>query len=529
MKSNIFKYVFFLFVIILIGYAIYLFSHHETEEQQQPEEQTSQLPIEKITNIRLGIAEYDTMNPILSNNRNVQEISPLIFESLLAIDQDYRIQTKLAKEWSRTSATSYVIKLKDNIKWQNGTQFTAYDVKFTIDLLKQIPSIYAYNVQYVTGVEVLDATTIKITLSKEIPFFEYYLTFPIMCNNYYEGEEFKTSSHIPIGTGMFKISTIENNTILLEKNSNYWNIEQMNPVLEKITISLYESMGEVYNSFKIGNIDLINTNVTNIEEYVGTIGFIKKEYKGREFDFLALNCADSILNKKEVRQAISYAIDKWYLVSSVYQNKYDIADFPLDYGNYAYEQTRDAATYQRDGIAKLLQENGWKLKNKVWQKKENDKTIKLSFSLVVKQSDTNRVKVAEMIQNSLQEVGIQITLKKVSDKEYNTYLEKKNYDILLTGTYNSYSPDVSFYLAEGNLANFREETCIDLLNEIKGITDEQLLKEKMKQIVAIYQEEVPYIGLYRNRQTAIISPNLVGKIEPNNANLFYHIENWYRQ
>ena len=61
--------------------------------------------------------------------------------------------------------------------------------------------------------------------------------------------------------------------------------------------------------FKLGNIDLINTNKINIEDYVGTMGY-NKQYEGREYDFLALNCEDTILKYKEVRQAINYAIDK---------------------------------------------------------------------------------------------------------------------------------------------------------------------------------------------------------------------------
>ena len=48
---------------------------------------------EEITKeITLGVAEFDTMNPILSQNKHIQEISRIIFEPLLEIDKDYKLQ-----------------------------------------------------------------------------------------------------------------------------------------------------------------------------------------------------------------------------------------------------------------------------------------------------------------------------------------------------------------------------------------------------------------------------------------------------
>ena len=59
-------------------------------------------------------------------------------------------------------------------------------------------SIYAYNVERVISVEVIDKNTIKINLSEEVPFFEYNLTFPIMSHYYYENEDFVNTEKISI-------------------------------------------------------------------------------------------------------------------------------------------------------------------------------------------------------------------------------------------------------------------------------------------------------------------------------------------
>ena len=158
----------------------------------------------------MGIATFDTINPILSNNKNVQDVSKLIFEPLVNITTDYKTEPCLATEWAKIDATTYLIKLREGVQWSNGEKFTAKDVQYTIDRLKETQSIYAYNVQYVIRVVVVDDYTIQIVLSQEIPFFEYNLAFPIMSSSFYAEDDFQnTEKNIsPIGTGMYKITDV---------------------------------------------------------------------------------------------------------------------------------------------------------------------------------------------------------------------------------------------------------------------------------------------------------------------------------
>ena len=311
MKSNFFKYIFIIFVIGIMAFAIYKIQKDETNQKQQQEITNARQEEEKQTQIKLGIASMDTINPILTNNKNVQEITKLIYEPLINLTQDYKTEPCLAIEWAKQNQTSYIIKLRENVKWSNGQEFTADDVRFTIDRLKDSPTIYAYQVQYVIGVDVVDKYTIRINLDREVPFFEYNLTFPILSSKYYEGEDFKTTSKnaSPVGTGKYKITEVQPSYLTLEKNTNWWNKEQ-NLSLDKITINLYSSVGELYNSFKIGNIDIIGTSNTNLQEYIGTIGYNKSEMKGREHDFLIMNTQNYFLSKPEVRKAIAYSIDR---------------------------------------------------------------------------------------------------------------------------------------------------------------------------------------------------------------------------
>ena len=221
MKSNWIKYIFILFIILILGFSIYKIKQ---DEHQGQEENISNKQQEMIKELKFGIAGLDTINPILSKNKNVQDITKLVYEPLINLTPDYKAESCLAKEWAKQSDNSYLIKLRENVRWSDGQRFTAEDVKFTIDRLKDIDSIYSANVIDVTGLDIIDDYTIKINLDKEVPFFEYNLTFPILSRDYYDDEDFVTTSKnsSPVGTGKFKISEAESSYLILEKNNSWW-------------------------------------------------------------------------------------------------------------------------------------------------------------------------------------------------------------------------------------------------------------------------------------------------------------------
>lgn len=532
MKNNILKYIFFIFIIVIITFTIYTINNQKDnkEENIQKAEIPEKTKIDQVLN--LGIAGYDTMNPILSSNKYVQSISKIIYQPLINITSSYELENCLASEWAKTSETTYIIKIKENVKWSDGEKCTAEDVLYTIDKLKEITinNIYIYNVQYIIQAEVIDTYTIKITLSREVPFFEYNLNFPIMCKKYFGEESFKDSekSKRPLGTGKYLISEIQNSKIILIKNENYWDKEKDEPKIETIKINLYESVGEMYNDFKLGKLDLVNTTNVNIENYIGTIGYNKVEDVGREYEYLAYNMESKVLSNTEVRQAISYAIDKKGIISSIYNGKYIYGDFPLPNTNWLY-QGNSENKYNPEKAKQILQDNGWEFKYNYWQKYVNYYTRRLNFNLVVNSSDFARVQVAEKIKQQLEEIGIKVTIIKANDNQYNNYKKYKNYDMILCGTYIGTSPNLEKYFGEGNLANFQNEEAKTIINDLKNITDKESLKEKYKRLYEIYIAENPYVSLYYSYDITAYSKSLSGSISANWYNMFYNISTWIKK
>lgn len=524
MKSNYFKYIFIIFAIAIMIFAIVKIKTEEQKKEAEVYEVKEEVQPE-VKEIKLGVASFDSINPILSKNKNIQDISKIIFEPLMTLTTDYKLETCLANEWAKQNENVYIIKLKDDIKWSDGEAFTAEDVRFTIDRLKDTDTIYSSNVQYVERVEVVDNTTLRIILSQEVPFFEYNLTFPILSSKYYSDKEFNPDI-VPIGTGMYKVSEVQDSALILIKNEYY--PEKDNLKLDKISITIYATVGELYNSFKTGNVDMLSTQNSNLKEYIGTIGYLSKEMKGREHDFIAFNTKNSILSQTSVRKAIGYSIDKSNIISSIYADNYYTSNFPLDYGSWIYKEEDSSSGYNTEQAKQILVDDGWDYKYKYWQKTVNYRTQRISLNFVVKASDVNKVKVAENIKGQLENQGIRINLIKASDSQYDGYLTNKNYDMILCGINLSVSPDLSTFFGANNLANFENEEVSNIMNEVKNLRDDDKLVQNYKRLREIYRNEMPYLSLYNNKYTVAYSMGLSGNVEANWFYQFYNIKDWHK-
>ena len=526
-KTDITKYIFILFVIVLaiVTYVVYQKSTSTQEDTNQTKIEESQNIVKEI---RLGIAEFDSINPILSKNKNVQQISKLIFDSLITFDENYNFSYALASEISKTSNKEYIIKIKENILWHNGDTLTAEDVKFTIETLQQVSSIYTENIKKVSSIEVIDAQTLKIILKSDTPFFEYNLTFPIMSKKYYEGENFKTSKKnlTSPGTGMYRIDSTAENVIKLTKNTNYWNKEKKNAIIEKVNINLYDNMGDVYNAFKNGNIDLVDTTLSSVKEYIGTLGYTAATYSTREFDYLVFNCSKGCLSDKAARKAIGYAIDRTSIIKKYYGSNYSVSTFPLDFGSWVYTKNSVDSTYDTQEAQRILKRGGWDYTNGSWYKKG----VKLAFTITVNTENTLDIRVAENIKNQLGKLKIDVNVKRVSKKNYYNYISKKTgYEAMIININTSYSPNINTYIGSGNTSKYSNSEVSELLKQIYATGDASKIKEAYTRLIEIYNEDVPFIGLARKNGIVVYNTNLVGTTRPTAFNIFSKFQNWYRK
>ena len=474
------------------------------------------------TRINLGITNYDSMNPHLTQNKDILQIDNLIFEGLFRITKDYNIEPCLIEEWSKISDTRYIFKLKDNVKWSDGKTLTAKDIKFTIENIKsKDKSIYRDNMLNIMDVDLVDDQIFSIEFKKDISFIEYQLLFPIVqkeCN-----KEIEEGKRIPVGTGMFKISEITDDEIILITNENYWNFTYAMPKIKEIIVKIYENKGKIYTEFIKGNIDLIETKNADFTEYIGDIGYNKMEYKNRRLEYISFNCDSKRLCDKEMRKALNYLVNKKEILEQL-DNKVYISEFLLDYGRYESNNDYNVPEYDPNKARDILNNLGWKFIDDFWVKDENV----LQFELAVEKDDKEAFGVANIIKTQLENFGIKIDLKELKYFEYKKVLQEHDYEILLVGMYNGFSPDLIGFFGDNNLANY--ESC-DIKKKILELNERNTseIQNLYKKIINIYYDEVPYISLYRGKSYIIYSKKLIGEISPNDYNIFYNFDKWYKK
>ena len=519
----------------LIAFAVYYLYQKDEAPLETEENVVAEEKIEEINSMRLGMTKPDNLNPILSKNQNVQDISKLIFEPLVQITEDFKAEYILADEISRTSDTSYLIKIRDDIKWHNGSSLVPSDVKFTIEKIQELgnESIYYSNVSNIESVKLVGKTYLRIDLYEKQPLFEYSLNFPIICESFFGEDDLHDTerNNIPMGTGMYKIKNVDMSLqIELKINEDWWNIGKVKPKLERIDIKIYSSASEVYNAYKLDSIDFLNTTRnTNVEKNIGTLGYNTKESIGREFNYLVLNCTSEALSNKEVRQAISYAINREEIVNNAFGNKFIQADYPLEYGSYLYNKNTYVYEYNTDKAKEILENNGWNFSYKRWQKNIDGIRVIAKVDILVNSENEVRVKAADIIKNNLEALGIQVNVISAKGNTYDYYLSNKYYDILITGINLGVSPSLERFFKEGNLANYESAETNTILNEIYTIEDDNILKQRYESLQKIYQDDRAYIGLCFNKITVIYSKNLAGTINPTWYNTFNNIDSWYRK
>lgn len=518
MRQGVFKYFFVLgFIILLIVTYVIFYNKEDTEtEIEDKVSKTTTL----ITDLRLGIAELDTFNPIYTNNKNVKQISRLIFDSLVTVGENYELQFGLAKGIAKDDDLTYVLSLEENVKFHNGTDFTANDVKYTMDTILNSNSSYRVNLQNVIGTEVVDTYTLKIYLSSPQTFFEYNLTFPILCASYYSGED----AGIPTGTGMFKVTEMVEGMIVLSQNEIYW--KTIKPLLTRIEVYLYNNIGEMYNSFKSGYIDIMDVSVNDVSKYIGTLGYNKIDIPTREISFLTFNEANDLFADSRTRKAIAIYLDKNNLIANL-GSGYMQTNFIFSGSNWIYDNKLDTV-YLNDSLAAdiLMNEAGWSLQNNRWVR--GDGRV-LSFTITVDATKMDRLIAARVIAAQLGNHGIEVFVKEDDNVAFENDFNNRNYEALVIGMQTGYSPRLAGLFNEGNIANYYNPEMIELLNTISSTNDYNVQKENYNKLYDIYLNDFPYIFLYRNTDSVIYNQTLCGRISPNDYSMFYNIEKWYRQ
>ncbi len=475
-------------------------------ETQKNEEQV-------ITDINIGIIGLDTLNPILTNNEDVINFTPLVYNSLFSYDNTQKLNSDLVEEYNYND-NKLVIRLKKDILWQNGDDLTTEDILFTFNMINEHNSIYKSLLKDFETIEIVDKYNLNFILKDGLNRVAHTkLTFPIISKTYFENEDFLTTykNMIPMGTGKFKYSQMINDKEYVFTQNAYYKGEKI--TITKITVKLFDTLGQAISSIKSKKVDIINTKINNYEEYLGTIGYQKNEYVNNNYICLGINKDNTYLSNVNIRKAINTGIDKQNIFDNVFNGNGYISQSIVYPNSYLYNNINEKYDIN---IAKQYLAS-------------SNVNEKITLRLLVNNNENN-ILIANRIKEDIEKVGISINIEQVDRTKYMDRLSNKDYDLAIVNFQISESIDLDMYSLDKyyNIFNLPGYQNIDKLTNNKYYTEDEL-KLVYQELQTYIKENIPYIGIGFNTSTIIYNNNLIGISNPVYNNIFNDINKIYKK
>jgi peptide/nickel transport system substrate-binding protein len=258
-----------------------------------------------------------------------------VFEGLTRITESGDVAPALAESWEiAPDGLSYVFHLRRGIRFHDGTEFDADDVKFSLERILAPGSTNAQKALFasIIQVDVIDSYTVSISLDRPaggIPYFLGWGDAVIVAP-----ESAATNATDPIGTGPFTfLSWRRGDSILLQKNPDYWGTAAR---LDSVVFKFIGDPAAALSSMKAGDIDVFPNYPApeNIAEFERDPNFNVVIGASEGKVILSINNKRAPFSDRLVRVAISHAIDRDAIIGGA------LFGFGLPIGSHYTRQSR---------------------------------------------------------------------------------------------------------------------------------------------------------------------------------------------
>jgi peptide/nickel transport system substrate-binding protein len=352
-----------------------------------------------LTSLRYGYnsepATFDPLSP--SNTADGRSILFNVFEGLVKPDTGGALRPCIAESIiMEESGRVYNFKLRENIRFHDGSPLTSADVKYSLDAAKTSGFI---GFDAVEKIEINGDYSIKVILLRPDPEFLPYLTVGIVKAG--SNDRDKNA----IGTGPYFIESYAvQRELVLRKFADYW--QDNVPILDKITIVFFADSDASVRGLHAGSID--GAELT---------GSLARQLSHEQFDIipgytamvhlLALNNAAPPLDDIRIRQAINYGIDIQGIIDAAFFGNGEPSGSPLIPGLTAYYEESLANPYPVD------LEKARSLLNEAGYGESSSGGKKLSLEITVPAIYTMHVDTAQVIADQLSKIGIDVSIRLV--------------------------------------------------------------------------------------------------------------------
>jgi peptide/nickel transport system substrate-binding protein len=495
----------------------------------------------------IGDASY--LNPVLAQDSASSEINGFVFNGLIKYDRNlHNFVGELAESWKVKEGPEPEITffLRKGVRWHDGKEFTAHDVKFTYDKImdEKTNTVRRSSYELVKKAEVLDPHAFRVTYRQ--PFSPGLETWGIgiIPKHLLEKEDINTTAfnRRPIGTGAFRfVEWVTDEKIVVEANAQYF---EGRPLLDRI---IYRIIPET----SLSEMEILTQGIDYSGIYphqyrrISQIPFLKAySQPSLGYTYIGYNQKHAVFQDKKVRQALTYAINREEIVQYVLYGLGAVASGPFPNHLWYSNPNVKPFPYDPQKARQLLAEAGWKDTNGDGILDREGKPFR--FTLITNSGNETRRDVGVLVQRQLRELGIDVTFELYEWSVFlSNFINVKHFDACILGWGLSVDPDAyeiwhSSQIEKGfNFISYRNPEIDRLWEEGRKEYDIERRKQIYWRIHELMAEDQPYTFLYvplgistLQRKFSLAERDVSGRetlqeIKMEKAGLMYDLIKWY--
>jgi peptide/nickel transport system substrate-binding protein len=446
-----------------------------------------------------SIGDAKRLNPIIANDSASGDINGQVFNGLIRYDKDLMFEGDLAKSWD-ISEDGLVITfhLRPGVRWHDGEPFTAEDVLFTYQKLidPNVATPYGADYERIEKAEVVDPLTFRVRYKEPFAPALQSWSIGIIPKHLLEGKDINTDgfNRHPIGTGPYRFKEwLTGQKIVLSVNEDYF---KGRPYIDEYDYRIIPDQATMFQELRSKGIDVMGLNP---------------------------------LQFKRVRQALAYAINKEDIIKGVLLGLGSPATGPYPPHYWAYNPHVRTYPYNPDKAKAMLEEEGW---TDTDQDGILDKDgLPFRFTIITNLGNDERKQTAEIIQQNLKQVGIDVKVKIVEWQAFlNQFVDKREFEAIILGWSIGLDPDnyIMWHSSQTgpnqyNFVSYSNPEVDRLLIQGRRTFDQKKRQEIYQKIHAILAEDQPYCFLYVPDSLPIVDARFHG-IKQEKAGIWYNFE-----
>jgi peptide/nickel transport system substrate-binding protein len=417
-------------------------------------------------------------------------------EALVKVDRHGKLVPSLAEKWHTSDNKNYTFFLRRGVRFHNGRELKAADVKFVFDRAMNPETKHPAAKQYETIKDIIVKDDYTITFALKNTSANFLLTMARQGSVIYPREAVDTLKSEPIGTGPYKVGEwVRGDRIVLVKNPDY-HVKGL-PKLDRVTFRFIPDPNAALAALKAGDVDaaLFGLGPEHIPDLQKDPRFQVINGETTNDVIMSMNNSKKPFTDVRVRRAVTYGINKPDVVKGAMFGFGRVLGSNVDPLNPYFVDMSGAMPYDPAKAKKLLAEAGYPN----------------GFEAVLKVAPQYyyTVRTGEVLADQLQKSGVKIKIEQIEWSQWLSRVWKDaEYDLTIIGHAEAW--DIANYANPKYYFRYDSPEFQKLFAESEVTIDDKARRELYVKMQKKLVEDAPVVWLYIHPRLAVTKKGLQG-------------------